>query len=90
MSENKGQSVNKPQWEWQDCYLEAFLDTNPLNLVGRIAAAEKAILSRTEELRTSSGGEAERQALADALSGLAILMRERPNLRLESKTEQRY
>jgi len=29
---------------------------------------------RTEELRTSSGGEAERQAIADALSSLAILM----------------
>jgi hypothetical protein len=55
MSENKGQTESKPQWEWQDCYLEAFLDTNPLNLVGRIAAAEKAIVLRTEELRTSPG-----------------------------------
>jgi hypothetical protein len=73
MSKNKGQSVGKPQSEWQDYYLEAFLDTNPLNVVGRIAAAEKAILLRTEELRASSGGEVERQALADALSGLSIL-----------------
>jgi hypothetical protein len=76
MSDNKGQPVGKPQWEWQDYYLEAFLDTNPLNLVGRIAAAEKAIFLRTEELRASSGGELERQALADALSGLSILKRD--------------
>lgn len=53
--------------------LEAFLDTNPLNLVGRIAAAEKAILLRTEELRTSSAEEVERQAISDAISGLSIL-----------------
>ncbi len=76
MSENKGQTVGKPQWEWQDYYLEAFLDSNPLNLVGRIAAAEKAVFLRTEELRASSGGEVERQALADALSGLSILKRD--------------
>ncbi len=76
MPENKGQPVGKPQWEWQDCYLEAFLDTNPLNLVGRIAAAEKAIFLRTEELRTTSGGELERQALADALSALSIFKRD--------------
>ena len=75
MSENKGQRVGKPQWDWQDYYLEAFLDTNPLNLVGRIAAAEKAIFLRTEELGASSG-ELERQALADALSGLSILKRD--------------
>jgi hypothetical protein len=75
MSENEGQTMSKRQWGWQDCYLEAFLDTNSLNLVGRIAAAEKAIFLRTEELRTSSGGELERQALADALSGLSLLKR---------------
>ena len=75
MSENKGQTGSKPQWEWQDCYLEAFLDTNPLNLVGRIAAAEKAIVLRTEELRASPGGEVERLAIADAISGLSILKR---------------
>jgi hypothetical protein len=89
MSENKGQTMSKRHWEWQDSYLEVFLDTNPLNLVDRIAAVEKAIFLRAEELRTSSGGEVEGQAIADAIRGLAILTRERPNLRLESKTEQR-
>jgi hypothetical protein len=88
MSENKGQTMSKRHWEWQDCYLEAFLDTNPFNLVGRIAAAEKAIFLRAEELRAGSGGEVEQQAIADAISGLAILMRERPSLGLESKTER--
>jgi hypothetical protein len=52
------------------------MDTNPLNLVGWIAAAEKAICLRTEELRASSGGEVERQALVDALGGLSILKRD--------------
>jgi hypothetical protein len=76
MSENKGQPAGKPQWEWQDYHLEAFLDTNPLNLVGRIAAAEKAIFFASEVLRASSGGEVERQTLAEALSGLSILKRD--------------
>jgi hypothetical protein len=64
------------QWEWQEFYLEAFLDTDPQNLVSRVAAAEKAIYLRTEELRTSADGQAEWRAIADAISGLAILKRE--------------
>ena len=56
--------------------LKAFLETNPLNLPDRITAAEKAIASRTIELRTSPDVEMEWQAIEDAMNGLAILKRE--------------
>jgi hypothetical protein len=68
--------MSTPRWEWQDYYLEALLDTNPMNVFERVEAAEKAISSRTRELRASPDGEVERQAIADALSDLAILKRE--------------
>ena len=64
------------QWEWQDYYLEAFLETNPENLLERVAAAEKAIFSRTKELGKSSDTEPEWQAIADAMTGLTILKKE--------------
>jgi hypothetical protein len=64
------------QWKWEGLYLQAFLETNALNLPARIIDAEKAIASRTTELRTSADGEMEWQAIEDALSGLSILKRE--------------
>jgi hypothetical protein len=68
------------QWgsEWQQCYVEALLETDALNLAARIASADKAILSRIEELCTSSGGEEEWRAIEDAISGLSVLRREIP------------
>jgi len=45
-------------------------------LLAGIVAAEKAIRLRAEELLASSGGEVERQALVDVLSGLSILKRD--------------
>jgi hypothetical protein len=71
-----GDVMSDTEWKWQEAYLEAFLDTDPQNLVNRVAAAEKAIYSRTEELRSSPDGRVEWQAIADAISGLAILKRE--------------
>lgn len=68
--------MSKSKWGWQDFYLEAFLETNPENLVARVAAAEKAIFSRTKELGKSSDTEAEWQAISDAMSGLTILKKE--------------
>jgi len=56
--------------------VEAFLETNSLNLVGRLAAAEKANPFAHKELRGNVGGPAERQAIADALNGLSVLKRE--------------
>jgi hypothetical protein len=68
--------MNETQWKWQEPYLEAFLDTDPQNLVSRVATAEKAIFTRTAELRSSADGRVEWQAIADAISGLSILKKE--------------
>jgi hypothetical protein len=62
--------------EWQRLYVEALLETNPLILVGRVKAAEVAILSRIEELCTCSDEQEEWQAMEDAITGLAALKRE--------------
>ena len=75
-SGGKGGGMSETQWKWQEPYLEAFLDTDPLNLPSRVAAAEKAIFARTAELRSSSDGRVEWQAIADAISGLTILKKE--------------
>jgi len=76
--------MSDARWKWQEAYLEAFLDTDPQNLVSSVAAAEKAIYLRTEELRASSDGHVEWKAIADAISGLSILKRE-----IKSSTEVR-
>ena len=68
--------MDNAQWKWEELYLKAFLETNPLNLSSRVADAEKAIASRTSELRTSPDGELEWQAIEDAMNGLSILKRE--------------
>lgn len=67
----------KLQWdqEWQLLYVEALLETNPLNLVGAFAAAEVAILSRVEELCVLENGDAEWEAIEDAIHGLMVLKR---------------
>jgi hypothetical protein len=68
--------MDNAQWEWEGLYLKAFLETNPLHLPGRVADAEKAIGSRTIEMRTNANGELEWQAIEDAMNGLAVLKRE--------------
>ncbi len=68
--------MSKPEWAWQDHYLEAFLETNPDNLVQRVEAAENAIYLRTKELASGPDTKSEWQAIADAMAGLAILKRE--------------
>jgi hypothetical protein len=83
--------MSENHWKWQETYLEAFLDTDPLNLANRVAAAEKAIYLRTEELRASTGAGAEWRAIADAMSGLSILKGEinRPaEIRPERRPEE--
>jgi hypothetical protein len=51
--------MERTQWKWEETYLQAFLETSPLNLPNRVADAERAIPLRTIELRTSSSGELE-------------------------------
>lgn len=62
---------------WQRFYEEAMLETKSTRLSTLIQAAEAAIDARLEQLgddRTYSTEE--RQAIADALSGLQVLKRE--------------
>jgi hypothetical protein len=62
--------------EWQQCYVEALLETDVVNLVARVTIAEGVILSRVRELCLGSGDEEEWQAIEDAISGLSVLRRE--------------
>ncbi len=64
------------QWEWQQQYQVALLETNPLKLGGQVATAEKAISLRSDALRSRSDGQAERQAIEYAMRGLSVLKRE--------------
>jgi hypothetical protein len=66
------------QWgpEWQQCYVEALLERDAVNLAARIEIAERVILSRVEELCVATGEEEEWQAIEHAISGLAVLRRE--------------
>jgi hypothetical protein len=68
--------MSDEQREWRQLYVEALLETNPLNLAGRVATAEKAIFLRTKELRTGLVEQVERNAMADAMSSLSVLRRE--------------
>jgi|HubBroStandDraft_1064217.scaffolds.fasta_scaffold09398_5 hypothetical protein len=52
------------------------METDPSNLPRRIAHAEEAISLRMTELRSSSNGELESQAIESAKSGLLILKNE--------------
>ena len=80
--------VGNLQWEWREHYRLALLETNPLNVLQLVAAAEEAIFLRTIEMSATVGGKPERQALVDAVSVLLILKRERKSPE-EIKPEQR-
>lgn len=65
------------KWEWREHYRLAVLETNPLKVLQLVAAAEEAIFLRAIEMSATPGGKPERQALADAVSVLLILKRQR-------------
>jgi hypothetical protein len=75
------------QWgsEWQQCYVEALLETDVVNLAARVEIAERVILARVEELCVATGGDEEWQAIEYAISGLAVLRREIPKSPIEFK-----
>jgi hypothetical protein len=75
--------------EWHRLYEGALSETDPLKLVRRVAAAEKAILMRVEELCTSSDGAIEWQALEQAISGMSVLKREILKSAIGTKAESR-
>ena len=63
--------------EWQNEYRAALLEFDKIKLFERVAAAETAIYKRLQQIAQSSGHQAERQAIEDALSALSALMIER-------------
>ena len=62
--------------EWQKTYHDALLELNPQKLIQRVNEAERAILSRLQEMRIGSDTRMEAQAIEDALSGLRVLKNE--------------
>jgi hypothetical protein len=73
------------QWgsEWQQCYVEALLERDPLNLAARVEIAERVILARVGELCISSDGEEEWRAIEMLFQGWQYLDEKSSNLRLK-------
>jgi hypothetical protein len=68
--------------EWQRLYVEALLEVDAGTRVARLEAAEAAMYTRLQELRTVLDGHAEGRAIQDALLGLLASKRdmmEHPN-----------
>jgi hypothetical protein len=60
--------------KWHKAYTAAVLETDWTKMEGRIVAAESAIREREQEFSLNHGGTPEeRQAMADAVSGLRTL-----------------
>jgi|HubBroStandDraft_6_1064221.scaffolds.fasta_scaffold12043_9 hypothetical protein len=76
----------QPEQEWQRLYTEALLETDPHNLAGLVALAEKAMLLRVAELCTVSDRQDEWQAVEDAIVGLSMLKRELHKSKVRVKT----
>ena len=62
--------------EWQKPYHEALLEPNLQKVAERVNEAERAILSRLQEIRVGSDNRMEAQAIEDALNGLRVLKKE--------------
>jgi hypothetical protein len=62
--------------EWQRPYQAALLELNPEKLAKHVAEAEAAIFKRLLQLSDSHDGQAEREVIQGAISGLKILKRD--------------
>jgi hypothetical protein len=72
--------------DWVSLYRSALVELEQARMVGRIEAAQKAIVVRMEKLRTLPGlHPEERQAIEDALHGLDSLIREHERYDAEQK-----
>jgi hypothetical protein len=61
-------------YKWFEPYRAALLETDWSKMPERIQAAESALSQRTREFELDDGGTLEeRQAIADAMRGLAVL-----------------
>ena len=65
--------------EWQGPFREALLEIDREELQTKMMKAEEAIFVRLQQLAGSSDSEAERQAIADAISALRVLKTEKLN-----------
>jgi hypothetical protein len=61
------------KYPWQSLYFDAVSDVNAVTVHSKIAAARKALDERVAELLVSRKGDAERQAVIDALFSLHFL-----------------
>jgi hypothetical protein len=72
-----GGKMSALEEEWVTLYRTALLELEHAKMSGRIEAARMAIVARTEKLQNMPGLHPdERQAIADALSGLRVLQYE--------------
>jgi hypothetical protein len=62
--------------DWQKPYHDALLELNPEKLIQLVSEAERAILSRLQEIRLNSDNRLEVQAIEDAINGLRVLKNE--------------
>ena len=62
--------------EWQNPFREALLEIDREKLQRKMMKAEKAIFQRLQQLAGTSGSEAQRQAIEDALASLRVLKRD--------------
>jgi hypothetical protein len=87
---SRGGGAMALQWEpeWQRLYVEALLETDPLSVAARVAAAEKVMLLRVAELCTSSDEPEEWHAIEYAITGLSVLKREILKSSIGTKTER--
>jgi hypothetical protein len=76
--------------EWQKPYHDALLEPNPQKLVQRVNEAERAILSRLQEIRIGSDNRMEAQAIEDALNGLRVLKNETVKFKRSENASARY
>jgi hypothetical protein len=76
--------------EWQKPYHAVLLEPNPQKLAQRVSEAERAILSRLQEIRIGSDNRMEAQAIEDALNGLRVLKNETANFNRSQNAGAHY
>ena len=63
--------------EWRTAYQAALKETDTATLFKCVEVAEAAVLTRRADLQRSSGHEAERREIEEALDSIQVLKRER-------------
>jgi len=76
---------------WQQSYRDAMLELNPVEMRTKLARARSELEKRSTELMCAQdeNSRAERQAIADALSGLRAIERSELTVPLETTTPRR-